>query len=179
MAGGSIVPMHIFESQPAMTTTEVRRSPLTLLVALKDPLVGEMGAKNNETQESTGSLYFDDGESVEIGRSPCNFLSFSLRVERLPSWQQKAELDVRFTAPPGFEMAQNSNEEYLCEGFEWPNLVGLKVLGWQLPLDGAVLMENFRPEGINAAGEAISLKRSVHKLDQASQFAIMIIIRCL
>ena len=170
MSGGSIIPMHHFETKLAMTTAEVRRSPLTLVVALQHPIT-EMGATGSEidAQEAHGVLYFDDGESLQVGKSHCNFLRLSFKGELLSSGQHAAELEVSFGAPTSFKIAADNSSGYDCEGFEWPELVGVKVLGWQIPIEAAITMEIFVSQKMSeASGQDILENYRAQNLDQVS-----------
>lgn len=67
MLGGTILPMQ----RAGMTTSEVKASPLTLVVALPWPAepagaAGEGGARRAQ-QRASGRMYNDDGESAEVG----------------------------------------------------------------------------------------------------------------
>lgn len=150
LAGGSILPMFDFGGASAlpMTTTEARRAPLKLVVALRRPEVEGGGAAAR--QAAAGTLYTDDGESLEIGRSHCNFLKFELEVGPAgASGQRAGALRVASEAPPSFQISQTNDS---CGGFAAPKLLRVKVLGWQRPVEGgSVRLEARTPVGSVAA----------------------------
>ena len=179
VAGGKILPLHTFDDDddddhhhtsshsrrrssgagtaPPLTTAAVRKSPLSLVVALKHP-VKHLNTLSTDApfQTATGFMYFDDGgaSTQPVGTSPCNFLNFALHVEQLQNHHHhqtvhfNAVLDVTFGVPEGlsgygashYDSASSSSS---CSGFEWPRLLSVKVLGWHLPILNSceILME--------------------------------------
>jgi len=145
MSGGSIVALHTFEQGQfeagSLVTAQVRRSPLTLIVALQHSVAaGDSGKIVEETQTASGFMFLDDGESVHaFGAADCNFLKFSARVQ-----QNAGEIHISFGVPQSFAYIGDSilKEEDIpvsCQGFEWPELHKVRILGWEKELSSARL----------------------------------------
>ena len=152
--GGSALAMQ----QAALTTAEVKRSPLTVVVALPR-VVGPGAAASDgaaaEQLHAAGEVYMDDGESVDVGSSLCHFLTINSTV----SYQQETDnysgeavvlfgnrgLHFETAAGSGAAGCQGVNDAALAAGagdlgFEWPQLAGVQVLGWRRTV-GPVHME--------------------------------------
>lgn len=143
MAGGNIIPMQM----PAMTTEEVFRNPLTLLVALRDPVGHDVSmidstALSRPVQRAVGRMYRDDGESVPsdgCARSHRSWLAYELVIDSHTK-EHHATLDI------SLEGSVSSFDSDKCPYDDstpllWPMLRAIKVLGWHLPLKppGAVI----------------------------------------
>ena len=173
MSGGSIVAMHDFEQRPlgSLVTAQVRRSPLTLVLALKHPVVGASPAEEG-TQTAEGFMFLDDGESIHTaGAAACNFLKFSARVVQQGGEQSSlgkyyGEVNISFGVPEGFAakgaMADAEVDPASCQGFEWPELQKVKVLGWQMPVSEARLQVLQQAEDA-AAKVSTGLQWNVYK----------------
>ena len=122
---GSIIAMHDIESYSnnssngmgELTTSEVRKSPLTLLVVV-----------SAEARGATGWAFMDGGDTVHVGNHRCNFLKFSSRAGELRINFGKNELFEMETASDrggGDDGSDASN----CEDFEWPGVSKVRVLG--------------------------------------------------
>jgi hypothetical protein len=143
MAGGNIVAMHNIEQHAgsSLVTAQVRRSPLTLVVALKHPVVvasssAEIDAE--ESQTASGIMFLDDGESIHAldAAADCNFLKISALVvqEKFGLKSAKGELNISFGVPNGFEFSDVEDGKKIaagCQGFEWPDFAAVKILGWE------------------------------------------------
>ncbi len=76
MVGGAALAMQ----EGGMTTAQVKRSPLTVVVALPSLVTGQQQAgEGQQAQRVTGMVYNDDGESIEV-RSPCDL------YQTVPDW---------------------------------------------------------------------------------------------
>ncbi len=162
MAGGNIIAMHDFSDQQnqekyggfSLVTAQVRRSPLTLLIALKHPILGSKARSGSagvveETQIAEGFMFLDDGDSLHTPGVPavaCNFLKFSARVveQEEAGLGNAGEVTINFGVPDGFAgsedfVAIDEDIPASCQGFEWPELQKVKILGWEQPLSSARL----------------------------------------
>jgi len=145
MAGGNIVALHTFEQGDfeanSLVTAQVRRSPLTLVVALQHPIVAGGSFKSSKgIQTAEGFMVLDDGESVNaFGAADCNFLAFSARMQA-----NAGEVNISFGVPQGFaysdeDIANKEDIPVSCRGFEWPELHKVRVLGWGKEVSSARL----------------------------------------
>lgn len=149
MAGGNIVALHTFEQGQfeagSLVTAQVRRSPLTLVVALQRPIVARgSGQTTEKAQTAKGFLFLDDGESVHAVGAACNFLNFSARVQLQENLSDAGEVNISFGVPEGFassddDMTNDGDIPASCQGFEWPELHKVKILGWEKEVSSAQL----------------------------------------
>ena len=142
MRGGAVLGMQ----RAAMTTREVQRSPLTIVAALPEPLVGQAGAGLVGAMQLSEVLFMDDGESLAASTSPCHFLAMNVTVE-----QSRAGDSVRGQLLLDFGRMGGGSEPCPANaggpaagadlGFEWPELEALELLGWHLPAGSGALFE--------------------------------------
>lgn len=163
------------QQRPALTTTETAASPLTIVAALPRALSAALpgrlrarawkaeGAAVEQRLEALGEVYFDDGESVQVGSSLCHFMSINASVAPTPGGRVAGQALLLFgsrslhlgtggAGSSGCASSNRADSPGACLpvddrasvgaagdlGFEWPELGGLEVLGWGLPLDPGV-----------------------------------------
>ncbi|GAB4817380.1 hypothetical protein N2152v2_004426 [Parachlorella kessleri] len=145
MLGGTALAMQ----QGGMTTTQVKRSPLTVVVALPEAVTGGEPRKHSLQHLAVGvagHVYNDDGESIEVGNSPCNFLTFNTSIGYNPVGNRyQAQVDLHFGRPDQARDRVLTSHEAACDsdsafgGWEWPLLDGVEVWGWQAGAENALV----------------------------------------
>ncbi|KAL4448263.1 hypothetical protein ABPG75_005482 [Micractinium tetrahymenae] len=172
------IPLHmlggtaLWMQRAAPTTGEVKRSPLTAVVALPAVLqpgvllasrgssggssgggMGRMSSGSGQTATRiAATMYNDGGEELEVGDSLCNFLTLQATIAYSPG--PTAEVTLLFGKPSTQQAGAAAGSPGSPAGagcgpaddvaaaaqhggrFEWPELGGIEVLGWHLPVEG-------------------------------------------
>ena len=127
----------------AMTTQQVRRSPLTVVAALPEPLLQQAVVGPAGAMHLSGVVFMDDGESLEASTSPCHFLTMNVSVEWSPADNSiRGHLLLDFgragSGSGSCRAAAGGHAAGADLGFEWPELEALELLGWHLPPGPAI-----------------------------------------
>lgn len=132
--GGSVIPMQ----QSALTTADVVKSPMKLVVALPGVVSNTNSVIQHEDSSlvANGVVYHDDGESLDDGKPrSCNAINISVvvHVQSNATGNHHGSLTISFGAltsrgfvPIDVNVVLNSSQVV-----EWPMLGSVEVLGWQ------------------------------------------------
>lgn len=153
------VPLHlrggtaVWMQRDALTTAEVKRSPLTAVLALDRLLLpGAVGggSANGSTSGSThvtATMYNDGGEELEVGDSLCHYLTLTADISPAAS-RHTAQVLLQFGSPAHLQPAAGGGCHPVGDAaaaaehsghFVWPELAGVELLGWHLPAEGLVV----------------------------------------